>query len=123
MIFTIPEIYCEAIRQDTTSEPLDIELQRSKFILQLRGVQCVCTTGDSVHMNLAFQFQPYILQQRKLLLYINNLSQRTVCKMRKWIARKVDPLQIPSDSVVAFVIYLILLNHKTPFFAEVLPFC
>jgi hypothetical protein len=34
----VPEIYFEAVRQDTTPEHLDIKLQLSKFILPLRGV-------------------------------------------------------------------------------------
>jgi hypothetical protein len=37
----------------------------------------------------------------------NNLSQRTVCKMHKWMAYKVDPLSIPSDSIVTFLSYIL----------------
>jgi hypothetical protein len=38
MIFTISEIYCEAIRPDTTFEQSDIKLQMSTFILTLKLV-------------------------------------------------------------------------------------
>jgi hypothetical protein len=41
MIFTISEIYFEAIRQDTTARRLDIELQMPKFILPLLGIRDV----------------------------------------------------------------------------------
>jgi hypothetical protein len=33
------EIYCEAMRQDTKTEHLDIKLQLSDFILPLRGIR------------------------------------------------------------------------------------
>jgi hypothetical protein len=82
------------------------------------------TTGNSVHIKLVFQFHPYILQQRELSLHTNNLSHRTFCKMHKWMAQEVDPLQISSNSVSAFVslIWVYKTTGHTSLFAEVSPF-
>jgi hypothetical protein len=64
------------------------------------------TIDNSIHTKLVFQFQPHILKQRELTIYTNNLSHRTVRKVHKWMAQKVDLIQIPSDNVVALVAHI-----------------
>jgi hypothetical protein len=61
------------------------------------------TTGNSIYIKLVFQFHPYTLQKNKLSFYTNKLSHKTVCKMHKWMAQNMDPLQMSSNSVNKFV--------------------
>jgi hypothetical protein len=85
MTFTISEIEFEANRQDIASEYLDIKLNCQCLFYYLE-VFDMSTIGNSVHKKLVLQFHAYILQQRKVSLYANNVSQRSVCKMNKSVA-------------------------------------
>jgi hypothetical protein len=58
------------------------------------------------HIKFVFQFDAYIYIKKERSLHTNSLSHRIICRVHKWMTSKVDPLQIPFDSIVALIPYI-----------------
>jgi hypothetical protein len=68
-----------------------------------QGALNIRIIGNSMFVKLVFLLHPQIQQRWKHSLHTNNVSQRTVCEMHKYIAWKMNTHHNPTDSVVVLV--------------------
>jgi hypothetical protein len=99
-LYTIGEIYCEAIRQYATSEHLEMLLRFSEFIMPLNTI-VICTNGEYKHQISSPLPFTYFAANVNFYLYNNFLKEFGVKYINGRFRRRIHFLFRPTGQLLS----------------------